>query len=252
MTKCTFCYQNLFDSATLSASSQNPSFPVINLQHRWCTKTWRSASGVGTLSANIVIDFSVAKSVKAFFLFPHNFSSQAVVKIQANSTDSWDSPAVDQTATLGSVVYYFWSSAQSYRFWRVTITDSSPITNYLEAGRIFLGNYFEPSINISNAYQLVYTDPSDVMISDGGQITSAQKTRYKTYQIKFETLPVADKNTLVNIFGERGKALDWVFIIDRNDMQNTFVYCRFSTDLNIEHLWSEQYFDVSFSIEELR
>jgi hypothetical protein len=252
MTKCTFCYANLIDSATLTPSSQDPSFPVTNIQHRWITKTWRSVSSGGTLSANIVIDFTTPKSVRAFFLFPHNFSPQAVVKIQANTTDSWGSPAIDQTAVLGKIIYYFWNTPQSYRFWRVVITDPNPVTTYLEIGRMFLGNYFEPSINISNNYQLLYADSSDIMVSDGGQITSAQKARYKTYQIKFETLPAADKNALVNIFSERGKALDWIFISNRDDVQNTFVYCRFSTDLNIEHLWGEQYFNVSFSIEELR
>ncbi len=250
MTKCAFCYQNFFDTAILAASSQNPNFPAINLQHRWITKTWRSAGPVST--ANIVIDFSVPKSVRAFLLFGHNFPSSVIVTIQANTTNSWDSPAVNQNAVSGGIFYWFWDSEQVYRYWRVVITDLDPSLEYFEAGRIFLGNFFEPNTNLSNAYQLTYLDPSEVIISDGGQLTSSQKTRYKKYRVQFEAITSSDKNSLVNIFSDRGKALEWIFIIDRDNLQNTFCYCRFSSDLEITHIWGEQYFDVSFSIEELR
>jgi len=39
---------NLLDPATLTYSTQHASFPATNVQHRWCTKPWRSRHGSGS------------------------------------------------------------------------------------------------------------------------------------------------------------------------------------------------------------
>jgi hypothetical protein len=55
---------NLIDAATLTYSTQHPSFPASNVQHRWFVKPWRSRYGTGSgwglfrvIASNRVITF---------------------------------------------------------------------------------------------------------------------------------------------------------------------------------------------------
>jgi hypothetical protein len=69
-------------------------------------------------------------------------SDTAVVKIQANATDSWGSPAVDQTLTIDNtymVASHYFSTDQSYRYWRVVIEDVGNPYGYVELGMVWFG-----------------------------------------------------------------------------------------------------------------
>lgn len=48
MSKLLISYVNDWAAGTVTASSEHPSFPAINTQHRWFKKTWRSKYGVGS------------------------------------------------------------------------------------------------------------------------------------------------------------------------------------------------------------
>lgn len=43
-----FSAENYADDATLTQSSEHPSFPAVNVQHRWFVKPWRSKYGEGS------------------------------------------------------------------------------------------------------------------------------------------------------------------------------------------------------------
>lgn len=48
MSKLLVSYENQAALGTVTASSEHPSFPVENIQHRWFKKTWRSKYGAGS------------------------------------------------------------------------------------------------------------------------------------------------------------------------------------------------------------
>ena len=252
MTNCTFFWENLFDKATLTASSANPNFPVSRIQHRWHVRTWRSADGAAPLSANIVIDLGSAKAIQSLIIKNHNFSSSAVVKIQGNAANDWAAPAVDVTLTIADLITYFWTAEQEYRYWRLLMTDASPVTTYLEIGRLFLGPYFSPSINLSNDYTVRHFDPSGVDFSDGGQITTSQRTRFRVMDMSFLLIPPADLAEFEDIFADRGIGREFFFTRDRDLASTTTIYARMATPLQITHIHRDQLYDVAFSIEELR
>lgn len=254
MTNATFLWDNLWDESTLTASSQNPLFPAINTQHRWHTRVWRSATGAGTLTESIVADLGSAQAVQAFALKNHNFSSSAVVKIQANTSDSWTGTLpVDVTLTLNSdIMTYFWSAAQTYQYWRLYIVDSAPLTTYLKVGRVFLGPYFSPTVNLNKTYGKGYNDPSDIMESDGGQISTSQKTRYKDMSMAFEYITPADLASFEEMFESRGFGLPFFFTRDRALGNTTTMYVRMPSKPQTTHIERDQIYSVSLEIEELR
>jgi len=191
-------------------------------------------------------------AIQAFALKKHNFSPSAVVKIQGNATDSWGSPSVDVTLTVATLMAYFWSTPQTYQYWKLDIVDSAPVAAYLEAGRIFLGPYFSPSINLSIGYKKTIEDPSDVMTSSGGQIVTNQKTRFRTKALSFENLPAADEADFEEMFLDRGIGREFFYTRDRALPNTTTMYVRFGSKPSISHVFGEEYFNVDCSLEELR
>lgn len=132
-----FLSNNLIDAATLTASTENAQFPVSNINVNFRTKTYRSTSN----SDNIVIDFGTAESCDHFAIVDNwqNGFGVTAITIEANATDSWGSPAFTTTATLDNtfgVSIKAFSSAQSYRFWRIVMTST---LGYCEVANMFLG-----------------------------------------------------------------------------------------------------------------
>jgi hypothetical protein len=94
----------------------------------------------GITSENIVIDYGAATKVTASVLHDHNFTSSAVVKFQANATDSWGSPSVDYTFTTitEALVYYHDST---YRYNRWLIADTTNTDSFLRVANIMSTEY---------------------------------------------------------------------------------------------------------------
>lgn len=250
MTRVTFMYDNLWDGAALTASSQNPNFLAINTQHRWHTRTWRSFGGGGTLTENIVADMGSAVAVQAFALKNHNFSPSAAVRIQANASNSWGSPSVDVSVPLATdLLAYFWGTPQSYQWWRLSVVDSAPVTTYLEIGRLFVGPYFSPSINISIGYKRHYSDPSDVLYSDGGQIVTNQKTRFQNLDLQFQYLSDVDIASFDAMFLNRGIGKEFFYTRDRDLPLTSTMYVRLKSEPEITHVYDDNIFNLNISLE---
>jgi hypothetical protein len=254
MTNCTFLWDNKWDIASLTPSTENPLFPAINTQHRWHTRTWRSINNTGTLTESIVADFGASPpAIQAFAIKKHNFSPSAVVSIQADDDPAFGSLDIDVEVPVAELMAYFWLAPQTpYQYWRVLIVDIAPVAAYLEIGRIFLGPYLSPSINMSIDYKKSTEDPSDVMFSSGGQIVTNQKTRYRTMDMKFENLPSVDADLFDAMFIDRGVGREFFFTRDRDLPSTTTMYVRFGSKPTIDHVFGENYFNVSCALEELR
>lgn len=253
MTRCTFMYNNLWDKAVvITPNSQDPLFPAINTQHRWLSKTWRTVVSSGTLTASCVIDLGSAQAVQAFILKGHNLSSSATIKIQGNASDVWTAPSVDVTLTLADLITYFWTAEQTYRYWRVIAVDSNPVTTYLEFNRTFLGPYFSPSVNLIDGYTKTYKDPSDIEFSDNGQISTNQKTKYRTIRMDFENIVALDEAEFDEMFLAVGSSLNLFWTLDRDQATTTTKYVRITGDPEITHVARDDIYNVSMSIEELR
>lgn len=131
-----FLANNLIDSATLTASSENSQFPVLNIKNDFRTKVYRSTSN----SDNIVIDLGAAAAIDSFGIVDNWRDGFGVTSItlEGNSFDTWGAPAFSTTITLdttfGVGVQTF--AEQSYRYWRIVMTST---LGYCEIANIFLG-----------------------------------------------------------------------------------------------------------------
>ena len=252
MGKCFFCYDNLLDGASITPSSQVGGFGIDNITHKWTSRSWRSASGSGTLVEYFVVNLGSAKSVDFFFVPWHNLSSNAVVKLQANSSNSWTSPPVDITLSVAESLFYSWSTPVSYQYWRLHLTDSTPLTTYLEIGSwTFLGTKFQPTRNFSNSYSVTYNDLSTINRSRGGQLSSMLAPKYKSMRLSFEYVTSQDADMFEDMFDKVGLAKSLYFIMDDASILNTVLYCRLMNPPSIVNLFNNIYFSAAVELEEL-
>jgi hypothetical protein len=249
-------WDNLWDDATLSVGSENPEFPATNTQHRWHTRTWRTSGESGTLiDAEIISDLGEAKDIKAFVIKNHNFSmieSGDELRIQANNVDAWGAPPLDVVlpVTEGQIVR-FWNTARSYRYWRIVMTDILNPDGYLEIGRIFLGDFFEFYYHFKTKTK-TFSDMSIVKKSDGGQISSDQKNRFRTWEYDFDAIKKEELDDLWDIWREIGLSTDY-FICENPEEDELYKYVHYIKNLNDWNFSprSRDIFRFSMSVEEL-
>lgn len=98
---------------------------------------WKST---GITSENILVNYGTATQVTAAVLHDHNLTDAAVVKFQANATDSWGSPSVDYTfASITPALVYYLDATYQYNRW--LIVDTTNPDSFLRVGNICHAEY---------------------------------------------------------------------------------------------------------------
>jgi len=92
-------------------------------------------------------DLGEAKNVKACAILDHNFTSGATITLQANTVDAWTAPAYSQALTYhqGVIVYFL---DQTYRWWRLEVSDQNNPDEVLTLSQFYLGGYEAPELVI--------------------------------------------------------------------------------------------------------
>lgn len=103
-------YNNLVESATITASSSQTSNPIANITKSQKSRTWRSQPTTissATVKANLIIDLATAKSIGGLVLaFTNLVSTTASIKVTGCSTAPSFAGTVDApTVTLGTQVW---------------------------------------------------------------------------------------------------------------------------------------------------
>jgi hypothetical protein len=83
-----------------------------------------------------------AYHVNTAAILGHNIKSGTTVKIQANNSDEWSAPDIDETFTYVAderPILKFLDAIKVYKYWRFTFTGQASV----EAGRLWLGEYLQ-------------------------------------------------------------------------------------------------------------
>ncbi len=181
-----FLYNNLLDSATLTASSAATGFPANNLKNPFRTKTWKTAGAtVGT--ANLLINHGSAKAVDAIALtgYPDWLVAPGTLVMEFNATDSWGAPSATETLTWvapttpggnkGTIIKKL-AATRTYQYNRLSVVNAPGDWNL---GRLFVGPYFEPLQTYGYGYEEEVVDPSMLSQTIGGQDHADEIERYR-------------------------------------------------------------------------
>ncbi len=170
-----FLYNNQFDLATLTASSEATGFPASNLKNPFRSKVWRTA-GATAGTANLIIDLGAGtKSTTCIALAGYNWAA-APGTLQLLFHDDASFGAGTHTETLtwaanptangnyGVIVKSFDSYDERYLKLNVVYAPGD-----WDLGRIFVGNYFQPAKNYLNDWGMNFIDESLGAKALGGQ-----------------------------------------------------------------------------------
>ena len=230
---------SVLDPGTGAASSATSGLPYINVKDVLIRKVYRTT---GKKNEWVRLRVSgAATSINFVFIGNHNFTKNASVLWQGNSTSNFASgPALSTalsvvTDALGAVVPkigYFYSTVKTYPHWRLYIKDSGNASSTLEIGRIFAGRYTQPTVNIRDGFTVRTVDPSRGRRTAGRQGYFNLRKKYSELDFGHTDVAEDQADQIQAIFNTVGTNRAFVFSLDPDSRpsHNTFLV-EFSTDL---------------------
>lgn len=254
MTKVRFAYDNRVDYATttITATTESSTLPASNLKNHLRTKVYRTGNTV--TDEAIVFDFGSAYSVSFIAILNHTLTaSDSNVRLEANTSNSWGTPAFTQNLTRvpGPISAFF--TSQSYQFWRLAFTKSAA-SETRDIGRIFLGTYYEVDQDIGNeAITIQDNDLSRQGRAIGGQTYSDVRGRYDTVSINFKLISHAQHEQFRTIARTVGTHTPFFLILDyAQEPEDWLYYVKFRRlqSHKATVLGGVYYWDVSMRMDE--
>lgn len=199
-----FLTTNFFDSASITSFSAASGYPNTNVQTKFLAQRYRTA---GISTEWLKFDLGSAKLVDLFTFASSNLTSGAVVKLYGHASDlgSTDASWAAATYSSGAITTFdtrigVISPNNTLRYWFLSIADTGNTNGYIEIGRVFGGDSVSPGVNFNEDFSESEVDPSIQTTTEGRQIYSVVKNKYKTFDFYFSDLDDADVIILRNIW----------------------------------------------------
>lgn len=194
---------NLIDSASLTGSSEDISFPASNMQDSMLASVWRTT---GITSENVVINLGTAQSADIVFVANHNFTSSVTLTLEGNSSDSWGAPPFSESLTYSSGIISKAFTSASYQYWRLTIADTTNSASYLKIGGLGLGAAYDYP-GLGTDYSVENFTSAKKYISDGGQVYGSAGIQWRRISAQIPYVTAAERVTIESFFA----SVDWFY-----------------------------------------
>ena len=174
-------YRNRIDAATLSGGSWTAALPLGNLQSTIIGKVARSSSPLNS-STKFDMDLGAARAIRGVGIVGHNLSLSANYRIRGASDAGFSSVLSDSgwlAAWPGGfdpeavndfswTLPYSLSAPVSARYWRVEIDDTTNSDGFVQIGRVFIGEAWQPITNMSVGASIAWEDGTGVQTALSG------------------------------------------------------------------------------------
>lgn len=184
-------------------------------------------------------------------------SSTATIKIQANASNSWGSPSVDVTLTPDTqdkVATHFFSSDQSYRYWRLSIVDPDNANAYLEIPKLILANATVLTQNPDKTFGYTLSDQSEIRRTDYGHQYSDQRPNLRSMDFSFKYIDYTDSETLMDIYNTVQSVIPIAISLDSTevlfDKDRFFIYGTLDKSMSFKGV-VRNIFDSALKINEV-
>ncbi|GAF78509.1 unnamed protein product [marine sediment metagenome] len=244
-----YTFKNDEDDVVITSSSESGTLVDDNVVDDFVAKKWRTEADTGQW---IKFDLQEAKKITQISIFGHNLTSEAVVTIEASSDDDWEGagdPEYSEGMTWGEFCITEFLD-ETFQWWRITIEDGDNSDEYIEIGRICIGEYIEPSINVTHEVQKKINDPSYKQASAGQQKYAVEKDVYRVFEVFFSSIGRAQQDQLEVMFRTVKTIRPLVLALDPDNYpEEDTIYCEVITQLNMAQAILG-YGDVPISFEE--
>jgi len=241
---------NVIELATFPAfGTWSTTLPLANLQNRTQGIVARSTAAT-TASTKFRMTFSAARVVRIIALCNHNLSSAATVTIKAYSDSGyttqvytsgavsawptsytaagktgWDDPSPsDRAYTTLEKEYMNWthiqilSPAQEQQYFQVEINDTGNADGYVQIGRVFIGQAWQPTHNFDFGVSIKHEDTSIIQEAIDG--TEYFYRKYPTRVARFGLNHLNEEEayqSAYEILRKSGNSGEVLFIYDSAD-----------------------------------
>jgi hypothetical protein len=209
-------------------------------------------------SESIVFNLGVASEIGFFGLLGplgevFSISSSATVRLYANTTDSWTSPALTVTLTPdNNGIYKFIDdeTSRTYRYWKFEFIDKLNTVGPegFEFGHVYLGDYTTiETRNVGTGFSKVLVDTSTSQQSESGAEyyqTGFKYTQFDSVQIAY--MDADDRRGLEQVFYDLGRSTPFYVSLDptlivSDDQSELTRYVVFTNDPVFTHIKSDIY-----------
>lgn len=271
MANAIIAYGNQIDGATLSGGAWATGLPLSNLKDRRIARLARSAAPDPS-STTFDIDFGEVRLLRVFGLVGHNFTTGARYRIQFSNTPGfgassiledtgerevwpivypagslpWGSPSwwtgrysdADIAGYNASVVCTL-ETAVAARYVRVSILDQTNPAGYVQIGRVFAANGWQPVRNIVYGASLGWENRTTVQEADSGAEYFDIRRSARVARFGLEAMTEAEAMTYAfEIQRTMGVSGELLFIWDPDDTAHALrrqFLCRLRTLSPIEN-----------------
>lgn len=253
-----FLATNLWDTATVTASSAATNYPVTNIATRHATDQWRST---GIADEWVKADLGADTVVRAIAIKSSNLAAGDHLNLQAQTAangDDWDgTPALTLNVTVtitaamvskGIIVYNWEAAPTACRYFRILMTAHAG--TYISIGRIFLGSFVEPDYDYDKDYDDDPVDPSTVIETPAGQKYVNVRPQRRRISLNFSEITAADFAKFDALRVALGRAQTFFVELDpASDLTRTY-YVSASSDWRIHHIYGAQHYSMALQLDE--
>lgn len=252
-----FLYDNIVQSATLTASSTHGGYSVDNLKHPSTFRWWRGTAFAGD---SIIVSNPYGKTVEWLILNAHNLSDDCSIRVQGNYSNSWDTPAMDlrvqnqymilsdaydlvdenddyivdenDDVIIGyELVKQFGPSdtqafklpTANYPYYRIIFEDNDD--RPVRLGGMYLGPAVNaPGMEISQ--EIGDETTTDTDFSDSGQVYNVTGYEYRTIKVSFSHMDDDKRETVRALYKAVGLSSPFYVIVWPGDLRKEpAMYC---------------------------
>jgi hypothetical protein len=200
------------NNATITAASENPDYLFSDaLKDNRLSRVGRTLLDAAQW---VKFVYTGAISVDTVCIFGNNFTKDATVKIEANTSDAWVTPAVSEAMTYSKnyrksielgrdvgVWSHQFSTTQEYQYWRLTVDDGSNPDTYIEIGFVFMDeDTVFPGMSVNQVFKNNTTANQEFSVS--GQVYGLKNLQYNVVSFSFPTVTNTEKIALEEFFNE--------------------------------------------------
>lgn len=209
-------YKNIIDD--IASSAITPSsvvFPIANIKEQRLSIRWKSDSAT---TQSIVFDLNpistALTSINTIAILGHNIITGTGITVEANTTDSWGTPAFSTSMTVieSGAILNFLSSSQLYRYWKFSFSGQGN----LEIGRIWLGEYITIMPSCLIGFTVTKMRSDNVEHNRGRQKFANIGIGWRKFEMEF---PPTGEDTIRIVSG----------LFDYVGNHSSFIFCNFDS-----------------------
>lgn len=225
------------DGVAITSSSEATGYVDDNLADSARWRKWRSTTTTG--DQWVKFDLGANATMQVFAAMNAKLHTGGTLRVQANASDSWVTPTIDDVFTVPSPdwtqMLIDWRSATSSLRWvRFYFTNTGAISGYVELGAVFAGPYLEPTRSVSPSLSVRRIDPSTQRYAIGGQRSAVIRPKFHTVSGTFVLQTATARNVLRQAYETTGATQPAIFAVDPADPSLTF-YGTLQSTLSAEH-----------------